>query len=146
MAKIEKSKVLDINAKCKNDWMFDLEHFFIWSGEKQLIKNVQLNELDYLQATLYFHEVTVNFHQLGFKPCIHINKYHKEKPDSEIAVGAGLGIYHEFGNMYEKRKFADLINFTADYSDEEIKKLVDDNKEVMHNQNLLSLAAGRQNV
>ena len=52
MAKITKKQYLDINAKCDNNFILDLQHFCVW-GEKQLGKTIKITDTIYINATIF---------------------------------------------------------------------------------------------
>lgn len=54
MPKISKEQINKINSKCSNGWQLDIE-YYLYHGEKQLIKCIDLDEENYLKFTICYN-------------------------------------------------------------------------------------------
>lgn len=68
--KITHEQIMKINKMCDNDWHLDVQ-FYVYYGEKRLIKQIDLEETDYLEFSLRYNSKN--------QVELHINKfYHGE--------------------------------------------------------------------
>lgn len=73
MAKILTKEIQQINNACSNGWRLDTQ-YFLYHGEKRLIKHIELDNENYLQFAL----------QYNYKNQIsmHISKYNHKQNDT----------------------------------------------------------------
>lgn len=103
MAKITKQQIQKINNMCSNDWQLDLE-YFLYHGEKQLMKCIDLDEGSYLKFTLCYNSQN--------QIVIYISKFYHKKGDY-FAHSHGLGKRTIIEPTQAKRKNLNkLIEYT----------------------------------
>ena len=111
MAKITKEQILKINRMCSNNWRFDIQ-YFMYHSEKTLIKQIDLDEQNYLEFTLRYNSQN--------QIVLHISKFYKEK-GKNYASTSGLGKNRVLEETEAKRKNVnDLIRLTKNLTDEEL--------------------------
>lgn len=139
MAKLTREQLQKINNSCDNGFKLDLNYFFI-HGEKALVKNVNIDEKQYLKAFINFcdelEEVTqgngIKYRKsTGRKiPYIRVSLYHRgEHADS--SYGLGKMIY--LGNGVARKSLSLLQKSTKKVTDELIKNLYENNIELLNN-------------
>lgn len=114
--KITKEQVDNINNQCMNGWQFDVE-YFLFHGEKTLIKQIQLNDENYLEfAIRYNYKNQVS---------LHISKFYHKIGDNYSSTN-GMGKSKVLAETPVVRKnIKNLVIFTKNLNDE---KLLDINK------------------
>lgn len=114
MGKITKQEILKINNKCFNDWSLDVE-YFIYYNEKTLIKQIQIDEENYLEFALRY-----NYNK---KISLHISKFYHKKNEN-YASTSGLGKSKVLDETPAKTKNVNkLIELTKILNDEELLKI-----------------------
>ena len=114
MGKITKQEILKINNKCFNNWSLDVE-YFIYYNEKTLIKQIQIDEENYLEFTLRY-----NYNK---KISLHISKFYHKKNEN-YASTSGLGKIKVLDETPAKtRNVNKLIELTKILNDEELLKI-----------------------
>ena len=114
MGKITKQEILKINNKCFNNWSLDVE-YFIYYNEKTLIKQIQIDEENYLEFALRY-----NYNK---KISLHISKYYHKK-NGNYASTSGLGKIKVLDETPAKtRNVNKLIELTKILNDEELLKI-----------------------
>ena len=114
MAKITKQQIENINKKCMNDWRLDVQ-YYLYHSEKTLIKQIRLNDENYLEFTLRYNYKN----QIS----LHINKFHHKKGDY-FASSEGLGKSRILDEIQTKRKnINNLIEFTNRLTDDECMRI-----------------------
>ena len=114
MGKITKQEILEINNKCFNNWSLDVE-YFIYYNEKTLIKQIQIDEENYLEFALRY-----NYNK---KISLHISEFYHKKNEN-YASTSGLGkskILVE--TPAKKRNVNKLIELTKTLNDDELLKI-----------------------
>lgn len=131
MAKITREKVEEINAKCKNGFMFNLQTF-IYSGEKNVIKYIDIEDNKKISATLSYYDRRLQG-SYTYKPviCLHLAIWNVE--ENGMMCSHGLGATIELSGPCEKRKFNDLIAKTAEFDDATILDYASQNMERLKN-------------
>ena len=116
MPKITEKQISNINKQCRNNWELDVQYFLFY-GEKTLVKQISLDNQNYLEFTLRFnHKNQVSLHISKF--------YHKE--NENYASTSGLGKSKILDIAVVKRKNVNkLIEFTKMLTDD---KLIEINK------------------
>lgn len=111
MAKISKEQIASINRQCANGWKLDVQYYLFY-GEKTLIKQVNLDDENYLEFALrYNYKNQVSLYISKF--------YHKE--NENFATTSGLGKSRVLDTVSFKRKSANrLIEFTKGLTDNEL--------------------------
>ena len=114
--KITKEQVDNINNQCMNGWQFDVE-YFLFHGEKTLIKQIQLDDENYLEfAIRYNYKNQVS---------LHISKFY-HKIGETFSSTNGMGKSKVLAETPVVRKnIKNLVIFTKNLNDE---KLLDINK------------------
>ena len=111
MSKLTKEQILKINRMCSNNWRFDIQ-YFMYHSEKTLIKQIDLDEQNYLEFTLRYNSQN--------QIVLHISKFYKEK-GKNYASTSGLGKNRIIEETKVKRKNVnDLIRLTKNLTDEEL--------------------------
>lgn len=114
MGKITKQEILKINNKCFNNWSLDVE-FFIYYNQKTLIKQIQIDEENYLEFALRY-----NYNK---KISLHISKFYHKKNEN-YASTSGLGKSKVLDETPAKtRNVNKLIELTKILNDEELLKI-----------------------
>lgn len=109
MGKITKQEILKINNKCFNNWSLDVE-FFIYYNQKTLIKQIQIDEENYLEFALRY-----NYNK---KISLHISKFYHKKNEN-YASTSGLGKSKVLDEIHAKtRNVNKLIELTKILNDE----------------------------
>lgn len=70
MATITKEQVRKINNSCNNDWKLDLE-YYLYHGEKQLVKHIDLDNEHYLEFSLHYNssnQIVLSINKFYHKP------------------------------------------------------------------------------
>ena len=126
MGKITKQEILKINNKCFNNWSLDVE-YFIYYNEKTLIKQIQIDEENYLEFALRY-----NYNK---KISLHISKFYHKKNEN-YASTSGLGKSKVLDETPEKTKNVNkLIELTKILNDEELLK-INENTQVIKSSGL----------
>lgn len=124
MGKITKQEILKINNKCFNDWSLDVE-FFIYYNEKTLIKQIQIDEENYLEFTLRYNR--------NKKISLHISKFYHKKNEN-YASTSGLGKSKILDETPAKtRNVNKLIELTKTLNDEELLKINENTQVIKSN-------------
>lgn len=114
MAKIQTKQVQQINKACNNGWRLDTQ-YFLYHGEKRLIKNIELDAENYLQFSLnynYQNQIT-----------LHISKYN-HNPNDTFAVSSGLGKSKVLDATPLKRKAViKLIDYTCQLDNNKLMEI-----------------------
>lgn len=114
MAKITQERVQKINQICCNEWIFDTR-YYLFHSENRLIKNIELDEENYLEFALgfnYDNQIT-----------LHISKYHHKK-DEAFATSRGLGKSKMIDETKYKRKNINrLIEYTPHLGNEKLLEI-----------------------
>lgn len=114
MGKITKQEILKINNKCFNNWSLDVE-YFIYYNEKTLIKQIQIDEENYLEFALRY-----NYNK---KISLHISKFYHKKNEN-YASTSGIGKSKVLDETPAKtRNVNKLIELTKTLNDEELLKI-----------------------
>ena len=114
MGKITKQEILKINNKCFNNWSLDVE-YFIYYNEKTLIKQIQIDEENYLEFALRY-----NYNK---KISLHISKFYHKKNENYSST-SGLGKSKILDETPAKtRNVNKLIELTKILNDEELLKI-----------------------
>ena len=114
MGKITKQEILKINNKCFNNWSLDVE-YFIYYNQKTLIKQIQIDEENYLEFALRY-----NYNK---KISLHISKFYHKKNEN-YASTSGLGKSKILDETPAKtRNVNKLIELTKILNDEELLKI-----------------------
>ena len=114
MAKITKQQIENINKKCMNDWRLDIQYYLYYS-EKTLIKQIKLNDENYLEFTLRYNYKN----QIS----LHISKFHHKKGDY-FASSEGLGKSTILnGTQATRKNINNLIEFTNRLTDDECMRI-----------------------
>ena len=129
---MNREQVKKINEKAGNNFKFDTQ-FYMFHKEKQLEKNIWLDDKSYLRATLYFGTYFVRkendwgqkFNVPTQKSVItlRISKYSVNEDGT--AVSYGLGYKFEEEEIYERKMFNNIckISHSEKYTDENILRL-----------------------
>lgn len=133
MAKITKKQYLDINAKCDNNFILDLQHFCVW-GEKQLGKTIKITDTIYINATIFFREKIEHFRSIGHVACVRFDKLIDLHPDSDdeykMYRSIELKTIELTTDPVARRNMNILYEFTKKYSDdvilEELKEKIEE--------------------
>ena len=133
MATMTSEQAEKINARCSNDWKFDARRYIMHSGEKQLCKQIQLDDTHVIRAEIYFQDTYKNFKRDGLEIVLHVDKltlcgdfYH-----------GGIGLFRSIPYSKNRRMFSDLEKLTAIIDDEYIMQMYSDNAEKCANNILL---------
>ena len=114
MPKITKQQIENINKKCMNDWRLDVQ-YYLYHSEKTLIKQIRLNDENYLEFTLRYNYKN----QIS----LHISKFHHRQGDY-FASSEGLGkskILYE--TQATRKNINNLIEFTSSLTDDECMRI-----------------------
>lgn len=126
MGKITKQEILKINNNCFNNWSLDVE-YFIYYNEKTLIKQIQIDEENYLEFALRY-----NYNK---KISLHISKFYHKKNEN-YASTSGLGKSKVLDETPAKTKNVNkLIELTKILNDEELLK-INENTQVIKSSGL----------
>ena len=114
MPKITKQQIENINKKCMNDWRLDVQ-YYLYHSEKTLIKQIRLNDENYLEFTLRYNYKN----QIS----LHISKFHHRQGDY-FASSEGLGKSKILDETQATRKnINNLIEFTNRLTDDECMRI-----------------------
>lgn len=114
MPKIRTEQVKKINAKCSNGWQLDLE-YYMYHGEKQLIKCIELTEESYLKFTICYNSQN--------QSVLYISKFYHKK-DDYFAHSEGLGKRTMLnGTSTKKKELNKLIQLTHLLTDNELMEI-----------------------
>ena len=100
MATITKEQVQKINNSCSNDWKLDLE-YYLYHGEKQLVKHIDLDNEHYLQFSLHYNS--------NNQIALHINKFY-HKPNDYFASANRNGKTCNIRQYTSKKKISQYSN------------------------------------
>ena len=114
MANITKEQILKIKNMCSNGWRFDAQ-YYIYYNEKTLIKEVKLDDENFLEFTLRYNYKN--------QVSLHISKFYQAK-GKEYASTNGMGKSRILEEVPVKRKsINNLIKFTKDLNDEKLLEI-----------------------
>ena len=120
MASIKKERVLKINGGCSNNFELDVYHYCMW-GAYTLIKEIALNDKEYLKASLSFwdwKDPESPYRYTGkYQIRLNVSKWTRE--DNGFSVSHGLGktiIFDEA--VLDKKAVKKLQEATKNVSDE----------------------------
>lgn len=114
MSKITQEQISSINNQCMNNWELDVQ-YFLFHGEKTLIKHIELDNENYLEFTLrYNYQNQVS---------LHISKFYHKKNEN-FASTSGMGKSKILDTIPVKRKSINkLIDFTKTLTDKELMEI-----------------------
>ena len=131
MGTITKQKVDEINKKCANGFQFDLQSFY-YGRNKQVIKYIDFGDNKKLSASIYFSERRLDAsYTYKLVMCLHLAIWEVE--ETGLMVSHGLGQSIIISDVYEKRKFSDIIARTKDFDDNKILELASQHMENLTN-------------
>ena len=112
--KITKKQVDSINNQCANGWELDVQ-YFLFHGEKTLIKQIQLDDENYLEfAIRYNYKNQVS---------LHISKYYHKIGENYSSTN-GMGKNKILDETQVKRKNVNnLVSFTKNLNDEKLLEI-----------------------
>lgn len=111
MASITRQQIDAINSKCSNGWQLDVQ-YYIFHSEKTLIKQIRLDENNYLEFALRYNYKN----QIS----LHISKFYQET-GKEYASTSGMGKNKVLEETEFKRKNVNnLIAITEKLTDTEL--------------------------
>lgn len=114
MGKMTKTQVENVNQKCSNDWRFNVQ-YYIFHNEKTLIKQIKLDNENYLEFSLDFNYEN----QISLR----INKFY-HKTGEYFATSSGLGKSKILNEIPATRKSINkLIEYTEKLTDETLMKI-----------------------
>lgn len=114
MPKISTEQIKKINSKCSNGWQLDLE-YYMYHGEKQLIKCIELDEESYLKFTICYNSQN--------QMVLYISKFYHKKGDY-FAHSEGLGKKTMLnGTQTKKKELNKLIPLTHLLTDKELMEI-----------------------
>lgn len=114
MGKITQEQIKKINSKCMNDWGLDVQ-YYIFHNEKNLIKQLKLDDEHYLEFTLHYNYKN----QISLR----ISKFYHKAGDN-FASSNGLGKQKILEETPAPRKSINkLIEFTKTLNDDELMKI-----------------------
>ena len=112
--RITKEQVDSINNQCANGWKLDVQ-YFLFHGEKTLIKQIQLDDENYLEfAIRYNYKNQVS---------LHISKYYHKIGENYSSTN-GMGKNKILDETQVKRKNVNnLVSFTKNLNDEKLLEI-----------------------
>lgn len=110
MAKVTRDQVNKINKECKNGFGLDLERLMIW-GEKQLTKEIKLDNGNILRAILYFKDIFAHYEKQGVQPVYNFSMLEKTSVESMYRVRTIKSDY--VGELIPRRSMKQLQELTA---------------------------------
>lgn len=110
MAKITRDQVNKINKECKNGFGLDLERLVVW-GEKQLVKEIKLDNGNILRAILYFKDIFAHYEKQGVQPIYSFSMLEKTSVESMYRVHTLKSDY--VGELIPRRSMKQLQELTA---------------------------------
>ena len=110
MAKITRDQVNKINKECKNGFGLDLERLVIW-GEKQLAKEIRLENGNILRVILYFKDIIERYEKKGVQPVYSFSMLEKTSVESMYRVHTLKSDY--VGELIPRRNMKQLQELTA---------------------------------
>lgn len=116
MAKLTREQFNKINAACKNGFMLDLRYFMIWS-EKQLIKNIEIDDLNCYEVVIGFHEVSENFRKVGEKPFIRFSRCSRRSVNDVMWTVSHLKTIDVDDQVVARKNMKLLYALTEEYTD-----------------------------
>ncbi len=119
MAKLTREQLTRWNAKLSNGFQFDLRHFAVW-GEKDAVRNINLDDGKVLQAKISWRKVYDGFRSTGqVHPQMHLSIW--TPTGSGMMSSSGLGATIELTDKtFSKKSWNELAKFTAEWDDERI--------------------------
>lgn len=123
MAKLTREQFNKINVACKNGFMLDLHYFAIWS-EKQLIKNIMIDDLNCYEVVIGFHEVSENFRKVGEKPFIRFSRCSRRNAESTMWTVSHLKTI-EVDQVVARKNMKLLYALTEEYTDKKSLEVFD---------------------
>ncbi len=124
MAKLTREQFNKINVSCKNGFMLDLYYFAIWS-EKQLIKNIMIDDLNCYEVVIGFHEVSENFRKVGEKPFIRFSRCSRRSADSTMWTVSHLKTIEVDDQVVTRKNMKLLYALTEEYTDKKALEVFD---------------------
>jgi len=119
MAKLTLKQYVDINKKCKNGFILDVECFGIWH-EKQIAKDIELENGDLIRCVICYNDVYERYNKIGVKMCVEISKLYKTSSDL-YSIHKLQKI--EVGEMESRRNFNKIIKESENYSNEKVLEI-----------------------
>lgn len=124
MAKLTREQFNKINAACKNGFMLDLRYFAIWS-EKQLIKNIEIDDLNCYEVVIGFHEVSENFRKVGEKPFIRFSRCNRRSVNDVMWTVSHLKTIDVDDQVVARKNMKLLYALTEEYTDKKALEVFD---------------------
>ena len=106
MAKVTRDQVNKINKECKNGFGLD-----IVCGEKQLVKEIKLDNGNILKAILYFKDIFAHYKKQGVQPVYSFLMLEKTSVESMYRVRTLKSDY--VGELIPRRSMKQLQELTA---------------------------------
>lgn len=110
MAKVTRDQVNKINKECKNGFGLDIERLVIW-GEKQLVKEIKLDNGNILRVILYFKDIFAHCKKQGVQPVYSFLMLEKTSVESMYRVHTLKSDY--VGELIPRRSMKQLQELTA---------------------------------
>lgn len=124
MAKLTREQFNKINAACKNGFILDLHYFAIWS-EKQLIKNIVIDDLNHYEVVIGFHEVSENYRKVGEKPFIRFSRCSRRNTDCNMWQIVHLKTIEIDDQVVARKNMKLLYALTEEYTDKKALEVFD---------------------
>lgn len=128
MASIKKETVIKYNNELKNNFKFDVQQCVLWN-DKRATKNIELEENKILQVNIEFTERYENFNKT-IDLVIDLSEWTKKE---SIYTSFGLGYTQTIKTGFTRKNFKEIIKESANWTDEKILELFEQNKEVVKN-------------
>lgn len=112
MASLTREQLQKINESCSNEWRLDIQ-YFMFHNEKQLTKNIELENNYFLSFKLYFdrnNQIT-----------LHISKNLRQEGYS---TSEGLGKFKRLDStMFARKNLKELYKYTEILNDEKLLEI-----------------------
>ena len=130
MASVTREQIARWNAKVANGFTFDT-WFFLTHHEKRVTRLIDLDDGRKLRANVEYTEERDRFSYTGkYQPVLHLSVW---TVDGEFMRSSGLGKYIKIGSVQPKRNYNELVKLTAQFNDDEIKRLAKEHEKQLGN-------------
>ena len=132
MPKLTRDQAQKWDAQLKGGFRLDVRHYVLW-GEKNAIRNIDLEGGKILRATLEYHERRKNYTTLpGGVPTLHLAIWTPSGTGGTYC-SSGMGASIPVGDPQPKKLWSELCRLSGTITEEKIRSLAAEHLEQLKN-------------
>ena len=131
MPRLTKDQLKRWNEQMGGGFRFDAGHFITW-GEKQGVKDIELEDGKTLRVNIRYQGVTHNFRQVGYQPVLSLQLFQPCSTPGMMS-SSGLGYVHPIGEQQQRQNYRVLCKLSLEVKDEDIMNLAKEHMQQLKN-------------